>query len=415
MPGLLRERDFRLLWAGQGISAVGTAVTGVALPLIALTDLDASPFEIGLVTAASMAAWLVVGLPLGVWVDRRYRRPLLIVADVGRAVLLATVPAAAFAGVLTIAQLVVVALLAGALTVLFDVAYPAYLPAVITRDRLVEGNGVLGATDAAAQIGGPGLGGVLIQVVGAPVTMVIDVVSFLVSAATVRAVRAVEPPPPPPPADRRGRLRAELAEGLRYVFGSVFTRTLVVCGSIANFVLGGYSAVAVVFLYRSVGAGPAVIGVLLAVSGAGAVVGSLLADRLVRRFGDARVVWGAPVVTGGAGLLLPFAFPGPGVLIFAAGAFAFGGGIALFNVCVRAALQGLAPARLLGRISASIRLFSRGAWPLGALTGGALAGAAGPRTALAAMMAGFVLCPLVLRLSPIGRVRTLAELARSTG
>ncbi len=413
MRSLFRDRDFRFLWFGQGISEIGSAVTVVVLPLIAVGQLRATPFQVGLITAAGFGAWLVVGLPLGAWADRRRRRPLLIAADLGRAALVATLPLAGAAGVLTVAHLAVVALLVGGLSVLFDVAYPAYLPTVVDKDRLVDANGKLFATESAAYIAGPGLGGVLIQAVGAATTLLLDVVSFLVSALTLRMIRAVEPEPPPAPttAARGRRLRAELAEGLRYTFRWPFTRAILAGCALANLVFGGYQAVVVVFLYVTVGLGAATIGLLFAVAGIGAVVGALLAAPLAGRFGDARLVWLAPAAQVGFGLLIPFTGPGWRMAPFVVGSFVINGCIGIFNVCVRAAIQASVPSHLLGRTSASVRLFSRGALPVGALAGGALAAAAGPRAAVAVLMAGLVLCPLWLRFSPLGRVRTVAELS----
>jgi MFS family permease len=275
MSGLLREHDFRLLWFGQGISAMGSSVTAIVLPLIAVARLDATPFHVGLITAAGLAPWLVLGLPFGVWADRGRRRPLLIASDLGRAALLATIPIADLAGTMTIAHLGVVALLVGALSVLFDVSYPAYLPVVVDKSRLIDANGKLSATQSAAMMGGPGLGGSLLQLAGVAVAMLVDVLSFLISALTLSAIRAVEPVPQPVAAVRR-RMRTELAQGLRFALSQPLVRALLAAGTVANFLLSGYTAVAVVFLYSTVGLGEAAIGALLAVATAGTVVGALL-------------------------------------------------------------------------------------------------------------------------------------------
>lgn len=412
MVSLLRERDFRLLFAGQGISAVGTAVTYVALPLIAVAHLGAGPFEVSLITAAGYAAWLVVGLPAGVFVDRRARRPLLIFADLGRAALLATVPAAALADLLTVAQLVVVALLAGALSVLFDVAYPAFIPVVVAdKARLTDANGKLFATESAAHVSGPGLGGVLLQALGAAGAVAVDVVSFLVSAVTLRMIRSPEPPPAPP----RGTARSDLIEGLAYTFGRPFTRAVLGAGVIGNFVFGGYAAIVVIFLYETVGVGEAAVGVLLGLGAAGAVVGALVTGPLGSRIGDARLTWIAPAMNVAFGALVPLAAPDWRLGLFAVGAFGLSAGIGIYNVCVRAALQISVPAERLGRTMASIRLFSRGTLPVGALTAGGLATATSPRVAVIAFMALLALCPIWLRMSPVGRVHTLAELSEPVG
>lgn len=412
MASLFRERDFRFLFVGQGVSAVGTAVTYVALPLIAVADLDAGPFQVSLIAAAGYAAWLVIGLPAGVFVDRRSRRPLLIFADLGRAVLLATVPAAALADVLTVSHLVVVALLTGALSVLFDVAYPAFIPVVVTdKARLTDANGKLFATESAAHVAGPGLGGLLLQALGAAGAVAVDVVSFLFSAVTLKMIRSPEPPPAP----RNGGALGALKEGLRFTFGQPFTRVVLGAGVIGNFVFGGYTPVVVVFLYESVGLSEAAVGVLLGVSAAGAVVGALVAGPIGNRIGDARLTWLAPSTYLVSGALVPFAAKDWRLGLFAVGAFGLSAGIGVFNVCIRAALQTSVPTELLGRTMASIRLFTRGTLPIGALAAGGLATLTSPRVTLIVLMALLLLCPIWLRMSPVGRVRTLAELANGVG
>jgi Na+/melibiose symporter-like transporter len=408
MRSLFRERDFRLLFVGQGISEIGTAVSYVALPLIAVSALRASPFEVSLIAAAGQAAWLVVGLPLGVFVDRRKRRPLLIVADLGRAALLATVTAAAVADLLTIVHLVVVALFAGALSVLFDVAYPAYVPAIIDRDRLVDGNGKLLATEAAANVAGPGLGGALLQAAGAGLTVLVDVASFLVSALTLGMIRAAEPEPK---AASTTSARRELADGLRYTLGRPLTRAILGAGVAGNFAFGGYLAIVVVYLYGSLGLSEAAVGLLLGVSSAGAVAGSLVTGPLARVLGDARLTWMGPSTYLLWGALIALAAPGGRVALFAVGAFGLSAVVATFNVCARSALQASVPGDLLGRVTASLRLFTRGTLPLGALATGALAAATSPRVAMVAVMALLLLAPVWLRMSPVGRVRTLGELS----
>ncbi|GII25832.1 MFS transporter [Planosporangium mesophilum] len=409
--GLWRDRDFALLWTGQTVSEFGSMVTLIALPLVAVVGLRATPFEVGLVTAASSVAWLVVGLPAGVWVDRVRRRPLMIWADLGRAVALATVPAAWALDALTVGQLIGVAAITGLLTVLFDVAYPVYLPAVVGRDRLIEANGKLQASASVAGIGGPGLGGLLVQLAGAPFALLADAVSFVFSALTVVGVRAVEEV-----AHRSDRtsLRADLSDGLRYVLRHPFPRTLALAGATANFVFGGYEAVSFVFLAREVGLAGGLIGLLFGVGTAGGLVGALLANRLAGRFGDARVVTLAPAVSVVGGLLVPLTGRGAGLAWYLAGSLLVNASITVFNVCMRSAVQISTPPRLLGRTVASIRLFSRGALPLGAVTAGVLASVLAARTTVAVLMALLVVTPVLLRLSPLGRVRRTEQLAPSS-
>jgi len=403
---LARDRSFALLWTGQTISEFGSAITTLVLPLIAVATLHASAFEVSLVAAATSVAWLVIGLPAGAWVDRVRRRPVLIAADLGRALALATVPIAWALGRLTVAQLIVVAAVTGMLTVLFMAAESVFVATIVDRDRLVDANGKLMASTSVALIGGPGVGGALVQLVGAPVALLADAVSFVVSAVCLVRIRVVEHM-----TEKTGsRLRADIAAGLRYVLHSPFHRCMVVTGTISNFVLAGQGAVIVVFLVREVGVAGGVVGVLFALGAVGALAGSLLASRLADRYGDAVVVRVVPVVVAGGGLLLPMTTRGAGLAWFVAGQLLLTAGIAVFNVCVRAAVQIGTPPELLGRTGTSIRLFSRGALPVGAITGGALATLLSARSTVAIMMALMLVVPVFLYRSPLGGVRRVADL-----
>ncbi len=407
MASVLRQRDFGLLWGAQTVSELGTAVTLVAFPLVAITALHASNFEVGVISASSTAAWMLVGLPAGVWVDRLRRRPVMIATDLGRALLMASVPVAWALGALTVAQLIVVALLAGVLTVFFNVANTAFLPVVVAGDRLADGNSALQASFATAGIAGPSLGGGLVQLVGAPAAVLADAVSFVVSALCVWRIRSPEPPPVPA-AGRR--LSAEVAEGVRYVLGHQLTRAIVTSVTLSNFLFGGFEAVVFVFLARQLGLRAGVVGVLFALGGVGALLGSMTAGAVSRRFGDARPLWVSSAVTAAGGLLLPLAMPGWGLAWFVAGMLVLNAGIAAFNVYVLSAIQAGTQARLLGRVIASTRMFTRGGIALGGLAGGALATVVSPRVALAILMGLEVVTPLLMWLSPVGRVRHLAEL-----
>jgi MFS family permease len=404
---LARDRNFALLWTGQAISEFGSAITLLALPLIAVMTLRASAFEVSLVAAATSVAWLVIGLPAGAWVDRVRRRSVLIAADLGRALALVTVPVAWSLGRLTIAQLIAVAAVTGMLTVLFMAAEPVFVTTIVDRDRLVDANGKLMATASVALIGGPGIGGALVQFAGAPVALLADAVSFLVSALCLARIRVVERVVAPTGAG----LRADVAAGLRYVFGNPFQRAIVVTATMSNFVLAGQGAVLVVFLVREVGVSGGLVGVLFAVGAVGALAGSLLASRLATRYGDATVIRVGPLLVAGAGLLIPLASRGMGLAWYVAGQVLMSAGIAVFNVCVRSAVQIGTPPELLGRAGTSIRLFSRGALPLGALVGGALATVLAARPAIAILMGAMLAVPVLLHRSPLGRVRRVADLA----
>lgn len=409
MPSLFHDRDFALLFGGETISELGSAVNGLAFPLVAVAVLHANPFQIGLVAAAANAAWLFVALPAGAWVDRIRRRPILIGTDLIRALLVATVPVAWAMHVLTVAQLVIVAFLISMATVVFDVAYPAFLPSIVTADRLVEGNGALEASTNSANVIGPSIGGLLVQLWGAPVTLLVDAASFLVSASTIGAMR-VDERRPQRPEGYRPRLWAEIGAGLRYVVRHRLIAVLTVGVAMANLVFGAYGAVILVFLARQIGLAPGVIGVLFAVGAVGGVIGAMISGPVARRIGDARLLWISTVVTTPALLMIPFTSKGAGLLWFIIGSLVINIGIAAFNVSARAAIQRSAPAALLGRVTASIRVFSRGALPVGALIGGTLAGVFNPRVALAVDLGLYALVPIWLWCSPLGRVRDVADL-----
>jgi MFS family permease len=407
---LLRDRSFALLLGGQTISNLGSAVTFLVFPLIAVRTLDASTFAVSVITAAGSVAWLVVSLPAGVWVDRIRRRPILLGTDLASVVLLVTVPAAAALHLLTVAQMVAVAFGLGVANVVFNVAYPAFLPSLIPVDRLVEGNGMLEASVSATSIAGPSLGGLLVLVVSAPAVLLVDVASFLVSAGAFTVMRVSEPRPRrDQPQDRPGML-AEIGTGLRYELASPSIRVLTVGVTVGNFVFGGYLALEVVFLARQLGVASSVIGVLFSVGGVGGIIGSLVAGRLARRLGDARLLVLSTVFTATFMLAIPLTGRGAALTWFAVGSMMIAAGAAAFNVCARAAIQRTAPLSMLGRVTASIRVFSRGVLPLGALAGGVIAQADSPRTALWVMLAIYLVVPVWMRLSPLGRVRDVADL-----
>lgn len=402
---LLRQRDFRLLWLGWTVSQVGSEVTVVALPLVAVLTLEASTFEVGVLTAAGSAAWLLIGLPAGVWVDRLRRQRVLVTADMGRALLVGSVPVAAVTGWLTVGQLYAVALMAGVLTVLFDVAEPAYLPALVPREDFVRANGLLRASASAAMVGGPGVGGLLVRIFGASLALVADAISYLLSAALLARIRAREIPPGQP----ERNLRRELVQGLRRAYGTPLLRALVVAAALANLLFAANQALIIVFLVREVGLSAGLIGVLLAAGGLGGVAGGAVAGIFAARVGAGRALVLSVLVMAPARLLIPLTAGGPALMLFVVGAFAFGVGVVVFNVTMASFVQAATPAMLLGRVTASLRFVSRGILPFGGVVGGALGAWLGPRDALWALAAGWWLVPLWMLSSPLRRLRDLPE------
>jgi len=393
--GLLRDRNFALLISGETISELGTSITFLVFPLVAIATLHASAFAVGIVAAAGNAGWLVIGLPAGVWVDRMRRRPILIATDIGSAMSLVSVPVASAFDVLTVAQLAGVAFALSLLSVLYDVAYPAFLPSIVAEDRLVHGNGLMEASANGARIGGPGVGGILVQLLGAPVALLADAVSFLVAATTTALMRVGESRPVAVVEAAPTKFRQELSAGLAYVIGTPVVRALTVAATVGNFVFGGYSPLVILLLSRQLRLSAGAIGVLVAVGGIGGVLGALLAGPISARIGDARLLWTAAGIAVPCLFLVPMASRGLGLTWFVLGSVGETACIAAFNVSVRAAMQRTSPPSMLGRVTASARVFSRGALPLGALVGGALAAATSPRAALFTMLAVYVILPVV--------------------
>lgn len=410
----LRLRDFRLLLAGAAAGQLGSQVTLVALPLVAVLVLDAPAFQVGLLTAAETAAFLLVGLPAGAWVDRMRKLPLMIRADVVRALAMASVPLAAVTDVLTMTQLYVVALVTGVATVFFDVAHQSFLPQLLPRDQLVAGNGALETIRSSAQVAGPGIGGGLVQLLGAALAIVADAVGYALSALFLWGIKQPESLPERGP---DASLRRDIGEGLRFVFRHRLLRVIAVTTALGNFFTALLMATQSVFLVRVLGLAPGVVGLVLAASALGGLAGALCAGRLAARLGQARIIWLSALVTGPFALLWPLSGRGAGAALFALGSGVVFFGAVVYNVAQVSFRQSLCPPRLLGRMNATLRFLMWGTLPLGALAGGALADAFGARTALVWCAVGFLAVPLPLLLSPLRRMRDLpgAEPAPEAG
>ncbi|QGV82299.1 MFS transporter [Streptomyces ficellus] len=402
--GPLRMRDFRMLLAGAAAGQLGAHITLVALPLVAVLELDATAFEVGLLTAAETAAFLVIGLPAGAWVDRMRKLPLMVRADLVRAVAMASVPAAAVAGVLTMAQLYVVALVTGVATVFFDVAHQSFLPQLLPRDHLVRGNGALETVRSSAQVTGPGIGGGLVQLLGAHLAVVADAIGYLLSALFLWGIRHREPRPVPVPGSS---LRADIGEGLRFVLRQPLLRVIAVATGLGNFFTAVLMATQTVYLVRVLDLAPGTVGLVLSAAAVGGLLGAVGAGALAARVGQGRIIWLSVLVTGPFALLWPLSEQVGGGALFALGSAVVFFGAVVYNVAQVSFRQGLCPPKLLGRMNATLRFLMWGTLPLGALAGGALADGFGARTALLCCAAGFLTVPLPLVLSPLRRTRDL--------
>ncbi|MEU0535006.1 MFS transporter [Amycolatopsis tolypomycina] len=407
---LFRHADFRRLWAGDTASQFGTAVGYTAIPLLAAVTLAATPFEMGLLTAAQTLAFLLIGLPAGVWVDRLRRRRVMLTADFVRFALLLSVPLAWWAGVLTLAQLLVVVLLVGVATVFFDVAYQSYLPSLVGREHLLEGNAKLQAVQSVAQIAGPSGAGVLVQVISAANTVLVTAFGYLTSALCLLRIRAVEPEPEPSGHDR---LLPQIAEGLRFVFSDKPLRASVACTATANLFGGAFLAVQVLFLTRTIGLSPAVVGVLLAVGGAGGILGAVCSGALTRRIGHSRTIWLVPLLSWPAHLLIPWTGPDWRLAVAVFGEVVYGFGVIVYNVAQVSYRQAICPDRLMGRMNASVRFLVWGTIPLGGLLGGALGEGLGLRGAAWVAVAGEAAAALWVVCSPLRHMRDLPTEAKT--
>jgi MFS family permease len=404
--GLWRHGDFLKLWSAESISQVGSRVSALALPLVAVIVLKASAFEVALLGVIEFLPFILVSLPAGVWVDRMRRRPILVAADMGRFLLLLTVPFAYWADVLTIEQLYVVGFLVGICTVFFDVSYQSYLPSLVARDQLVEGNSKLEISRSGAQLGGPGLAGVLIDVLTAPVAVLMDAISFLLSAVFLFRIRKEEVVERPARADgTRPSMKSELAEGMRYVFGHPYIRAISASTAIFNFFGNVAFSIFLVYAVRVLDLSPSVIGLVFSLGNVGYLVGALTANRIATRIGIGPTII-AGAVTGIATFGYPLAPVDNPVPFLVAASVVTSWGVVVYNITQVSMRQAITPERMQGRMNSVIRFIVWGVIPLGSLTGGALASAFDLRLALWVSAIGMSCAFVPLVLSP---VRSLME------
>ncbi|TQK50347.1 putative MFS family arabinose efflux permease [Streptomyces sp. SLBN-118] len=406
--GLLRQPAFRRLWAGQAVTQFGTQISILALPLTALTTLNASAFEVSAVQAVQVAPYLLIGLPAGAWVDRMPRKPVLITADLVRALVLLTVPVSHMLGVLTLAQLYAVGLTIGAATVFFDIAYQSYLPDILPADDLAEGNSKLELARSGALVGGHAAGGWLIGLLRGPVALCVDILSFLFSAVMVWRIPGR--PRPPEPAARTGRLPCQdIIQGLKFVRHHRLLAPITITSCLTNLSYAMVSALLVTYATRQLGFSPARIGLVMALSSAGMVGGALASRRAARRIGTGPTIVAASLLCGAGPLLLPLAgYAAPHALLV--DALLVGGlliqavGAVVLNVNQVSVRQAVTPRLLMGRMNATVRFVSWGALPVGALLGGALAQVVGLHSAM--WLSALVGAPvfLGLALSDVRRV-----------
>lgn len=407
---LVRSRSFLAFWTGQGISQLGVQLGQLALPVLAVNLLGAGEMDLGVLNAAAMAAFLVVGLPAGAWVDRWLKRRTMIRADLVRMAAMAAVPLLWWAGVLQMWHLYVVAAVVGVATVFFDVAYQSYIPLLVHRTQVADANGKLEGTAQVARMGGPALGGFLLTLVSAPVLFAAEAGGYLVSALCLTRVHDAEGP-----AQRQGNssLWAEIREGAAFVARHPLIRRIVASTAVSNL----FSSIAYVLMplviLRELDLGPAGMGAILSIGSVGGILGALAAPRLAGWIGEGPLLPLGLMVGGLAVLLFPIALTaGPGIsalVLLSVAEFGMSFGVIVYNVMQVSMRQRVCPPRLLGRMNASIRCVVWGVMPIGSLLGGVIGERLGIAPALWISIVGMVLGVLPVAIGPFFGMRTLPD------
>jgi MFS family permease len=404
---LWRDGEFLKLWAGQAVSEVGSQISMLALPTVAILLLGATPFQVGLLAALETLAFPALGLFAGVYVDRLRRRPIMIACDLGRLLALGSVPVAFAFNVLTMEQLYVVALITGVGTVFFDVAYQSYLPALIPRGDLVEGNTKLQVTSSAAQMAGPALAGFLIQLFGPARAVIADAASFLVSVGSLWWIRRPEPAPKPATESGRRGFFFEMWEGVQVVFGNPTIWKIAGSTSTSNLGSNVFFAVYLIFAYRVLHLSPGTIGVIFGAGAVGGLLGALSASWIARHIGLGPTLF-VTIVTGGLALILvPLAQFGWAVPLLLAATMIGSFSNPVYNINQVSLRQAITPDRVQGRMNATVRTVIWGTMPIGAFVGGVIGSAYGLLPAMyigiaISILAGFwiLLGPIRLRVQP---------------
>jgi MFS family permease len=409
LTSLWRHADFLKLWAGQTISLVGSKITFLALPLTAILVLEITPAQMGLLTVAETLPALLVGLFAGAWVDRTRHRPVMIAADIGRGLLLLLIPVMAIFGLLRIELLYLIGFLVGTLSLFFGIAYHAFLPTLLGRAQLIEGNSKLGLSRSAAEIVGPGLAGGLVQLFTAPVALLVDALSFLVSAIFLALIRT--PEPAHQPVEAQENIWHDIRAGLRLVAGDPTLRAVAACHGAIDLFNSMLEAVWLLYLVRGLSLEPGLLGLISTGGGLGFLVGAMLPGPVIRRFGLGPAIIGSILLCAGGDLLTSLA-GGPVSLIavtLLSGQFLFGIGLTIYSVSQTSLTQSVTPGHLLGRVNATMSVLNGALIPLGGLLGGLLGELIGLRLTLVLAALGEMSAVLWLLWSPVRSVREMPE------
>ena len=405
VAGTLGKRNFRLFWIGESTSLIGTNISSVVVPLAGVSLLHAGTFVIAVLTAAGWLPWLLFGLPAGAWVDRFRKRVLMIICDLVSLILLASVAISAWLGVLTVTQLLLVALLAGLVSVFFKAAFQAYIPLLLQKDQLVDGNAKLQASAAFATVGGPGIGGAVAQFLGIATGVILDAASFAVSAICLLATSSNEPDTKTSRPKRE--LVQEIRDGLSFLLHDPYLLPLAAFTATLGLGISSTDSLMIVFYIRTVGITSGVTGTILGLLGAGGLFGAIISALLVRRYGSARAMLICRILLCFA-LLFPLTTRGIG-LVFGVGWFMVTVGIVSGNIISLSFRQARCPARILGRISATYYTMTYSAMALGGVFAGALGTYLGVRPALWVTCGIVAGSSIILYFSPIRHLRELPE------
>jgi Na+/melibiose symporter-like transporter len=405
-PSLWRNSAFQRIWTAATVSIFGSLITRLALPFVAILTLGANSFDVALMRAMELLAGLSVGLVAGAWVDRLRRRPVLIWADLGRAALLLTIPAAAFGGWLSIPQMLLVTFLMAVLTTFFDVADAAFLPTIVPRRDLLRANGALAASSSVSEFAAFGSAGFLVQLLTGPIAILIDAFSYIVSALLIGTVRVTEPPPRPKA--EREPIISEVKLGLRLVLGNPILRGMTLATMALAGLWGIFGATWYLFAIQDLGLDTAAIGVIAAVGGLSSLGGAVLTPRLTRRFGIGRLMLGAMLLTALGNLFIPLAPSGAPLLAMA---FLIGqqlvadGGATAFSITEVSVRQSIVGERELGRVNATVRVAVLVVGLLCTLGAGGLALFIGLRATAFLAPVGGLLAAAAIWFSPVRRLR----------
>jgi hypothetical protein len=404
----LRGRDFRLLWTAETISKTGSAVTTFALPLVALQTLGASTLMMGVLNAMIWLPWLVIGLQAGAWADRRSQRPLMIGCQLASAVLIVSVPLLAWLDALTMGYILVIAFATGCTTVVFTAAYNAFVPQLVGKSELLGANTRLMGSEQAANVAGPGIGGLITQISSAIVGLFIDAFSFLVSAALLWKIKVREP------SDRldgrteapKTTYRADIRAAIAFVARDPYLRIITASMACTNLLMGGIQALVVVFLIQGAGLSPWAVGATTIVISVGGLLGAFVASKVSARLGSARTLLTAPVTDF---FLVAFPFAGHGALLVLAlaGTLVWATGVVVRSVTASAFRQAYCPPGMRGRVAMTVRFITFGVWPLGSLLGGVLGTVFDIRTALFILVVTNVVKDVLLFIGPLKHNRDL--------